>query len=169
MKRIYLAGPDVFFSDTLERAALHKQMVREFGFEPLHPVDQEKNDPASIYHLNIRLLNEADAVVANIIPFRGAEMDTGTAFEIGYAVAQGLPVFTYRQYEGTVLETVREHYGPLVLDSASQLWRDRNGALVEDFDLPCNLMVAVSTQFVQGSLVHALNELRRHFEVLEGR
>ncbi|HRK85349.1 nucleoside 2-deoxyribosyltransferase [Alcaligenes sp. SDU_A2] len=169
MKRIYLAGPDVFFSDAQERATLHKQMVREFGFEPLHPVDQDENDPASIYQHNIHLLNTADAVLANISPFRGPEVDTGTAFEIGYAIARGLPVLTYRQNPDTVLDTVREHYGPLVLDSASQVWRDRDGALVEDFGLPSNLMVAISTQFVQGSLVHALNELRRHFEVLDPR
>lgn len=169
MKRIYLAGPDVFFSDALERAELHKKMVREFGFEPLHPVDQEENDASAIYHHNIRLLDQADAVLANITPFRGAEVDTGTAFEIGYAIARGLPVFTYRQHRSTVLETVSQQYGPLVLDSASQVWRDRNGALVEDFGLPCNLMVAISSQFVAGSLAHALNDLRRHFEVLQGR
>ena len=33
MKRIYLAGPDVFFADAAERAKLHKQLVRDFGFK----------------------------------------------------------------------------------------------------------------------------------------
>ncbi|XOT94698.1 nucleoside 2-deoxyribosyltransferase, partial [Alcaligenes pakistanensis] len=87
MKRIYLAGPDVFFRDATERAKLHKQLVRDFGFKPLHPVDQEEIEASSIYHHNIRLIEQADAVLANITPFRGAEIDTGTAFEIGYAVA----------------------------------------------------------------------------------
>ncbi|XOT98489.1 nucleoside 2-deoxyribosyltransferase, partial [Alcaligenes pakistanensis] len=48
----------------------------------------------------------------------------------------------------TVLDTVREHYSPVVLDPATHIWRDRNGALIEDFGLPSNLMVAISTEFV---------------------
>lgn len=166
MKRIYLAGPDVFFSDATERAKLHKQLVRDFGFKPLHPVDQEEIEASSIYHHNIRLLDQADAVVANITPFRGAEIDTGTAFEIGYAVAQGLPVFTYRATADTVLDTVREHYSPVVLDPASQIWRDRNGALIEDFGLPSNLMVAISTEFVHGSFTDALIAVQDYFKAI---
>ncbi|MDV2115603.1 nucleoside 2-deoxyribosyltransferase [Alcaligenes faecalis] len=166
MKRIYLAGPDVFFSDATERAKLHKQWVRDFGFKPLHPVDQEEIEASSIYHHNIRLLDQADAVLANITPFRGAEIDTGTAFEIGYAVAQGLPVFTYRSTADTVLDTVREHYSPVVLDPASRIWRDRNGALIEDFGLPSNLMVAISTEFVHGTFTDALIAAQDYFKAI---
>ena len=166
MKRIYLAGPDVFFSDASERAKQHKQAVRNFGFEPLHPVDQDESEAAAIYHHNIRLIEQADAVLANITPFRGAEIDTGTAFEIGYAVSQGLPVFVYRSTADTVLDTVREHYSPVVLDPASQIWRDRNGALIEDFGLTSNLMVAISTQFVQGSFNDALQAIKDYFKAI---
>ena len=103
-------------------------------------------------------------MLANITPFRGAEIDTGTAFEIGYAVAQGLAVFTYRASSDTVLDTVREHYSPVVLDPATHIWRDRHGALIEDFGLPSNLMVAISTEFVQGSFMDALRAAQDYFK-----
>lgn len=164
MKRIYLAGPDVFFSDASERAKQHKQLVRDFGFEPLHPVDQEESNAVAIYHHNIRLIQQADAVLANIVPFRGAEIDTGTAFEIGYAVSQGLPVFCYRATNDTVLDTVRKHYSLVILDQTSQIWRDRDGALIENFGLTSNLMVAISTQFTQGSFSDALQAIQAYFK-----
>src|SRR3546814_11225928 len=59
------------------------------------PVENEP--PASLGHRqkaawirnsNIALLNQCTAVVADVSPFRGPGMDDGTAFEIGFAIAQ---------------------------------------------------------------------------------
>ena len=65
MKKVYLAGPDVFFPDIAQRATLHKQLCREKGFEPLHPADQPTLEAADIYHANIAMLQQADAVRAH--------------------------------------------------------------------------------------------------------
>src|SRR5690625_3114347 len=91
MKKVYLAGPDVFASDAAERAEQHKSLCRMHGFEPLHPVDQVEPTAQSIYQHNVELIQQADAVIANANPFRGAEPDSGTVFEIGYAVAWANP------------------------------------------------------------------------------
>ena len=82
MKKVYLAGPDVFFPDAALRAETHKKLCLAYGFEPLHPVDGVETTAAGIYAANIAMIQAADAVLANLSPFRGAETDSGTAFEI---------------------------------------------------------------------------------------
>ena len=44
-----------------------------------------------IYQANIAHLDRCDAVVANLDFFRGPEPDSGTCFEVGYAIARGKP------------------------------------------------------------------------------
>src|SRR5690625_6444066 len=95
MKKVYLAGPDVFASDAAERAEQHKSLCRMHGFEPLHPVDQVEPTAQSIYQHNVELIQQTDAVIANDNLFRVAELDTGTVFELGYAVTLGKPVVIY--------------------------------------------------------------------------
>ena len=43
----------------------------------------------------IRLMDECDAGIANLTPFRGPSMDVGTAFELGYLYGNAKPVFGY--------------------------------------------------------------------------
>ncbi|HLU15331.1 MAG TPA: nucleoside 2-deoxyribosyltransferase [Burkholderiaceae bacterium] len=160
MKKVYLAGPDVFFPDIAQRATLHKQLCREKGFEPLHPADQPTLEAADIYHANIAMLQQADAVVANLNPFRGTEPDSGTAFEVGFATARKLRVVGYIGKRTTVRAQVAAALGPLVYDDAMGVWRDTNQNLVEDFGLPVNLMLAVPCTIVFGELADALDALR---------
>lgn len=164
MKKIYLAGPDVFFPDIAERAEQHKRLCREMGFAPLHPVDQPVLQAAEIYHGNIAMLRQADAVAANFNAFRGAEPDSGTAFEVGFAIALNKPVVGYIEKRTTVRAQVAAALGPLVYDQENNVWRDTGNNLVEDFGLPVNLMLAVPCTVVVGHLAEALRALRHHFE-----
>lgn len=163
MKKIYLAGPDVFFPDIAERAKTHKQLCLDMGFEPLHPVDQPVLQAPEIYHGNIDMLRQADAVAANLNNFRGTEVDSGTAFEVGYAIALNKPVVGYIEKNTTVRAHVAAALGPLIYDEALGVWRDTNNDLVEDFGLPVNLMLAVPCTLVTGELADALQALRDHF------
>lgn len=102
--------------------------------------------PRVIYEGNMKLLRRADGVIANLAPFRGTEPDSGTVFEVGAAVALGLPVVGYGLPPGayadrvrTLLEVQTDHAGVL---------RDPDGLAVEDFDLPMNLMLSCSTVVV---------------------
>lgn len=160
MKKIYLAGPDVFFPDIAERAVLHKQLCRDMGFEPLHPVDQPVLQAQDIYHGNIQMLRKADAVAANLNAFRGAEVDSGTAFEVGYAIALDKPVVGYIEKRSTVRALVAAALGPLVYDEEQSVWRDTDNNLVEDFGLPVNLMLAIPCTIIVGDLSDALHALR---------
>src|SRR5262245_51292625 len=90
--RLYLAGPEVFRRDAAEEGERLKRLCEEAGAIGLHPLQAEGAD---IRRGCIELIHQADAVVANISPFRGEHMDPGTAFEIGYAEAVGKPVYLW--------------------------------------------------------------------------
>ena len=161
MKSIYLAGPDVFYPGADQLAEEHKLLCRKHGFDPLHPIDQPTLKSRQIYETNIELLRRADAVVANLNPFRGAEVDSGTAFEVGFAVARGIPVVGYLASKETLVERVERLFGPLV--TLQGVCRDAAGNLVENFGHQVNLMLAESCSVVVGSLDDALASLHYRF------
>lgn len=99
-----------------------------------------------IYDENRSLLRSAAGVIANLAPFRGAEPDSGTVFEVGVAVALGLPVVADGQPTGEYADWVLGTHG----DGAGVL-RDANEAAVEDFGLPLNLMLSCSVQFASSA------------------
>lgn len=94
-RKLYLAGPDVFRADAVAHGEALKALCARYGFEGLYPLDnalpkqlaEPREQAAWIYRANIGLIERADAVLANLNFFRGAEPDSGTAFEVGYATA----------------------------------------------------------------------------------
>lgn len=150
--RIYLAGPDVFRPDALTWAADVRRLLAEFGHQALIPLDGDETTAVGIYAANLRLIQSADALIANLNPFRGVEPDSGTCFEVGYAVALGKPVVGY-------LTDTRPQRDKIALSAGNGRPMDRAGMLVEDFGLPVNLMLAVSCRIVAGGLVEAVRLL----------
>lgn len=137
MKKIYIAGFDVFRPDALARMEQQREILRTYGLEGLFPLDNEAGDAEEIYRGNIGMIERCDIVVANLNPFRGEEPDSGTAFEVGYACCAGKRVYGYLS-EG---RTLREKLGAF----------DDDGYAVEDFDLPVNLMLGMSVKIICGS------------------
>ncbi|HIX89394.1 MAG TPA: nucleoside 2-deoxyribosyltransferase [Candidatus Agathobaculum pullicola] len=142
MKKIYLAGFDVFAPDAKQRGAKMKMMCAEKGFVGLYPFDNEADTAQEIFAGNCTLIDSADIVIANLNPFRGVEPDSGTCFEVGYAVAKGKTVYGYVSDARSLREKLGE--------------RDENGFSVEDFGLPLNLMLSCSTHIVEGDFAAAL-------------
>ena len=157
--KIYLAGPDVFRPDAHEWASLARSLCRQYGFEALLPLDHNETDPSAIFQANIAMIRKAQIVAANLDPFRGAEPDSGTAFEVGYAFALGKKVCGYISQPQTLLERVRAASQD---DGSTNIPKpvDRNGWVIENFNLPCNLMVSVPTSVVHGGLEVCLRHLR---------
>ena len=100
MKKIYIAGPDVFEPNSIEIGKEYSQLCKEYGFEGLYPLDnfvdfeQDKQKIAQdIFVANVKLIQEADIVIANLNTFRGKEEDSGTIWECGYATALGKDVY----------------------------------------------------------------------------
>lgn len=149
--KIYIAGPDVFRPDVARWADQVRALCREHGHEALIPLDAGKATAEGIFRNNLDLIGEADAVVANLNPFRGAEPDSGTCVEVGYALALGKRVIGYLDS----LEPMRSRLQAVGPDGDGR-YRDSAGWVVEDFNLPLNLMLAVPVRLVQRSLADCL-------------
>ena len=155
-KKIYLAGPDVFLPNAKAVLAAKKAMCAAYGFEGLSPMDTELNDKANvdptvevamkIYQFDASLMKQADAILANMEPFRGPSMDTGTAFEMGYMDALDKPIIGYSNN----LRPYKEKYTAF---NAHYFGRPYQGkdyqdpfSIVEDFSLVDNLMMVQSVR-----------------------
>lgn len=137
--RIYLAGFDVFRPDAVEHGRYLKSLCEAHGLEGLYPFDNDVPPAATaqatakvICDANIAMIRRCDGVLANLNLFRGLEPDSGTAFEVGMAVALGKPVWAYFDPADSLLEIVPHDAQGL----------DEWGYQVEDFGLPRNLMLA---------------------------
>lgn len=153
--KIYLAGPDVFRPDALAWAEEARRACHAAGHSALVPLDGVETTATGIYYANIGLIRAADAVIANLNPFRGCEPDSGTCVEVGFALALGKPVIGYLQTRETVVERVARIEGE-ARENRAKKPVDRNGQHVEDFGLPLNLMLAVPVRIVFGGLPEAL-------------
>lgn len=150
MKKVYLAGFDVFYPDARDRGAKMKEQCLAMGLEGLYPLDNEAKGADNIFCANVAQIDRADAICANVNAFRGAEPDSGTCFEIGYAYAKGLPVFLYR----ADLRTMREVLGE---------W-DEDGMHVENCNMAVNLMLGCAMENIVTDFESSLAEIKRFFE-----
>lgn len=151
--RIYLAGPDVFHPDAPALFARLKAQCAALGLEGMAPTDTQVDTHAArgsddalaqrIYDGNIALLRQADGVAANLQAFRGLEPDSGTVFEVGYAVALGKPVVAYHvpadSYEARVSAAI-----PCVRGADGMVRERDGGMMVEGLGQRLNLMITRS-------------------------
>jgi nucleoside 2-deoxyribosyltransferase len=149
MKKIYIAGPDVFEPNSIEIGEKYVQLCKEYGYEGLYPLDnvvdfnQEKNKIAQdIYLANKKLIEDADIIIANLNTFRGKEADSGTIWECGYASAMGKEVYGYMKKNINYLDSFKEDEKSLKDGN----YVDLDGKMIEDFDYSINLMIACSVE-----------------------
>lgn len=158
MKKIYIAGPDIFRQDVKSWAEDIRELVASFGFKALLPTDNEETTAEKIYGANCNLIRQCDIVLANVNEFRGIEPDSGTCFEIGFAAALGRRILMYthdvRSLKDRVSVSTYIHWCDEQLDN--------EGYKIEDFDLPLNLMLACSGYVVHGGIHTALTYLKDH-------
>ena len=155
MKKIYIAGPDVFEPDSIAIGQKYVQLCQQNGFIGMYPLDnvidftQEKKKIAmDIFLANVELIKQADIVVANLNSFRGKEADSGTVWECGYAFGLGKKVYGYMDNTHSYLE----QFSDFEKKFNGEFFIDHNGRMIEDFAYPINLMIACSAlQIVQGS------------------
>lgn len=154
-KTIYFAGPDVFNLDYDNHKKKIKQYCQRYGMTPLLPADTEIvcDDPLQlaklIYQQNIQYIQLADIVVANVSSFRGYEPDSGTMFEVGFAIASGKTVWCYQVPDKPLIDIIPQREPGI----------DSDDHIVEDFGLPLNLMIASSCHLFQGDVFALLTKL----------
>jgi nucleoside 2-deoxyribosyltransferase len=153
LETIYFAGPDVFKRDYGRQKEEIKALCADKGLRPLLPGDLRLDNSKAIYQVNLGLIDQADAVSANLNPFRGViEPDSGTVFERAYALAKGKPVIGYLHDRRDMLTKLRQTgTGPPPDGTACP-----DGTWVEDFGLPLNLMLAQGLTAIAGSLKEAV-------------
>lgn len=158
--KIYLAGPDVFRPDALYWAESARALLAQHGHQALTPLDNEETTAAGIFKANLALITEADAIIANLNPFRGAEPDSGTCFEVGCAIALGKRVIAYLSDTRPQAEKLAEHYGGVLARREGRI-TDPEGNTIENFKLPVNLMLGISCDLVEGGLPEALRLIQQ--------
>src|SRR5258707_232545 len=87
--KIYLAGPDVFLPDAIEIGRRKAAICARHGLRGLYPLDNAVDLSAAdaslaIFKGNEAMMDAADAIIANLTPFRGPSADAGTVYELGY-------------------------------------------------------------------------------------
>jgi nucleoside 2-deoxyribosyltransferase len=163
MKKIYIAGFDVFKQNSIQIGENYAKLCKQYGFEGLYPLDnvvdfkQSKNKIAQdIYKANIELIHKADIVIANLNQFRGKEADSGTIWECGYGKALGKKVYGYMEKNQSYLDTFSINEKKLI----NNVYTDNDNMFIEDFDYPINLMIACSVEkIVFGGFEDSLKEL----------
>ena len=152
---MYLAGPDVFEPNALDVFARLSALATQHGLDAIVPLEDvnalakmTRTEMAQhIFASNVARLDAADGMIANLRDFRGTEPDSGTVFEVGYAVACGIPVVGYGVHpDEYALKASRQL--PTYRDPAGVLREQGSDIEVEDFGQRMNLMLACAVDIV---------------------
>jgi nucleoside 2-deoxyribosyltransferase len=141
--KVYLAGPDVFLPDAVDIGRRKVELCLRHGLEGLYPLDN-KIDPAAIdaslqiFRGNEAMMNTADAIIANLTPFRGPSADAGTVYELGTMAARGKLCLGYSNDPSLYAERVARF---TELKTGEGRLTDAQGLTVENFGLTDNLMM----------------------------
>jgi nucleoside 2-deoxyribosyltransferase len=147
--KVYLAGPDVFLSDAKDVGQRKKEICARFGLVGLFPLDSELDEAASepgvplsmrIFRRCTAMMEDADAVIAHLTPFRGSSADAGTVFELGYMAARGKICTGYTNRCGSYADRIEGVPGA-VIDTVGLVYLDCESHVIEDFGLADNLMI----------------------------
>jgi nucleoside 2-deoxyribosyltransferase len=141
--KVYLAGPDVFLPDAVDLGRRKIGLCTRHGLTGLYPLDNAVDIAASdaslrIFRGNENMMIEADAIIANLTPFRGPGADAGTVYELGYMAGRGKPCFGYSNDPTSYATRVRQFTDVIVREGRLI---DALGLTVEDFGLTDNLMM----------------------------
>jgi nucleoside 2-deoxyribosyltransferase len=173
MRRVYIAGPDLFYRASWSSHVAHvADLCAAHDITPCFPIAGEPasgagvtepgtpDDAAAIYRSCMDLIRSCDGVIANVNPFRGFEPDSGTVFEIATARSVGLPVVGYRAPQAPR----RGAFSPR--PDGSFVYAD--GSFCEQFGFPghLNVMVAMSLDVIESNVEGAVREMARYFRAL---
>jgi len=153
--KVYLAGPEVFLPDAKATGHRKKEICARFGLIGLFPLDNEISGTMGergasvsrwIFRGNTAMMEDADAVIAHLTPFRGPSADPGTVYELGFMAARGKICAGYSNRRCSYIDRIARA-ASVTPDNGGRTDLDREGHVIENFGLPDNLMI-----------IHALEE-----------
>jgi nucleoside 2-deoxyribosyltransferase len=141
--KIYLAGPDVFLPDAVELGRRKAAICARHGLTGLYPLDNAidlsaRDASLKIFAGNEAMMIEADAIIANLTPFRGPGADAGTVYELGFMAGREKLCLGYCNDPTLYADRVRKF---TTVDKQAGRLADTAGLTVEDFGLSDNLMM----------------------------
>jgi nucleoside 2-deoxyribosyltransferase len=141
--KIYLAGPDVFLPDAMEVGRRKADICARYGLTGLFPLDNAVEPQAvdaslAIFKGNEMMMDAADAIIANLTPFRGPSADAGTVLELGYMIGRAKLCLGYSNDPAPYADRVR-NFSAVTLRGGRL--SDAEGLTVENFGLADNLML----------------------------
>ena len=136
---LYLSGPDLWLPEGRDLIARKRRLCEGAGFVPVTARDGERREVEP----SEAMARQADAVIANLTAWRGPGCDAASAFEAGFASALAKPVFAYLnvsdEEDGDYRGRVEAMIG--AAPDEAGVWRDVEGAEIEDFGLPETLLL----------------------------
>src|SRR3569832_450474 len=127
--KVYLAGPEVFLTNAREQLDRKIALTREAGLIPVSPGDfiippqpTRRQFGHAISEIDERMMDSADAIIANLTPYHGVSADVGTCYELGYMCAQGKFAYAYTNVVADMKTRTVSHYN-------SNVFTDPNGRL----------------------------------------
>jgi nucleoside 2-deoxyribosyltransferase len=142
-----------------------KELCNQYGFEGISPFDNafdnenfngelwSKERSVNIFKSNHEIVKNCDIIIANLIPFRGACIDDGTAWEIGCGYANNKVLYGYTPHSYLTLYQVTDmnyEYTSNIHDDFPQ---------IEAFAHNCvNLMIQESIELSSGRILNTFEE-----------
>lgn len=165
-EKIYIAGPECFYTRGYTQLAYMRKRAEGFGFgvtlpndDPLDLENPDKQKRADSILDNLKkVMNDTTVIIADLESFRGAEADSGTVFEIGMAYAKNAKCYGYTR------------------DKRNLVWKDQQYKLVDGVvydehgdkapyaDLPFSPTIVGSTKIVEGDFDDCLKMLMTDME-----
>jgi nucleoside 2-deoxyribosyltransferase len=119
------------------------KLCARHGLTGLYPLDNAidltaRDASLRIFRGNETMMIAADAIIANLTPFRGPGADAGTVYELGYMAGRGKLCLGYSNDPSCYADRVRQF---TEVTSRDGRLVDARGLTVEDFGLTDNLMM----------------------------
>jgi nucleoside 2-deoxyribosyltransferase len=166
---IYIAGPECFFENGNEILSYMRILSESYG----HIVSLPNDDPLKMDHQDLRLnaheifqnlkqkMNETTLLICDLDPFRGAEPDSGSIYEIGMAYARNLKIFGYTKDKRTLVWKDQK------LTGNDAVVLDENGKRHPYYFLPFSPLVMASTEIIEGNFDDVLSyyECSKYYEI----
>ncbi len=162
-KRIFISSPRRYFQGYDAYKEKICKVLKAKGFEAIFPHDEiqgfprpDSTDPYRLaqfeFESNMALLRSCSIIISDLNNFQGMEPCNDVSFECGVAFGNGLRCIAFMSDTRIMREKI-PHWG-----------EDRNnldwcGNVVENFNLPINLMFGVSFEIFEGDIFSVIQEV----------
>ena len=159
--KVYLAGPEVFLPNARAQLDIKIALTKAAGLIPVSPGDfvipqqpTRRQFGHAISEIDEKMMDSADAIIANLTPYHGVSADVGTCFELGYMCAQGKLAYAYTNVAADMKTRTTAHYaGDVYRSEDGRLRGTRDGLSIEDVDMVDNLMMQGGVERRGGTVV----------------